>query len=101
MADTSAPLTPFDMPEYAVAEAEHATRLNREAAEWSAASAAANHDADDYMLAVVLFASALFFAGMSTKLSYPRQRAALVGLGGLILVGTVIWILTLPISFSA
>ena len=34
--------------------------------------------ASNYVLGVVLFASALFFAGMSTKLTTPRLRIAMV-----------------------
>ena len=38
----------------------------------------ANERADNYMLAVVLFASALFFAGISTKLKTVRARSAIL-----------------------
>jgi hypothetical protein len=94
----NAPLTPFDMPEYTVAEAEQARRLNRQAGEWSTAASDANHRADDYMLAVVLFASSLFFAGISTKVRSIGQRQALLTLGGVIFVVTAVWIASLPIS---
>jgi hypothetical protein len=60
----------------------------------------ANQRADDYMLAVVLFASSLFFAGISTKLRTGRQREAILALGYLIFVGTVVWIATLPLAIS-
>jgi hypothetical protein len=50
------------------------------------------------MLAVVLFASSLFFAGISTKVNSVRQREVLLGIGGLIFVGTAVGIATLPIS---
>jgi hypothetical protein len=48
------------------------------------------------MLAVVLFASALFFAGISTKLTTVRARTVVLGLGCLVFVGTAIWLATLP-----
>ena len=52
------------------------------------------------MLAVVLFAAALFFAGISTKLEAPRLRRFLLGFGVLVFVATVVWIATFPVSFS-
>jgi hypothetical protein len=52
------------------------------------------------VLAVVLSAAALFFAGMSTKLGTPRLRRVLLGFGLVIFVGTVAWIATFPVSIS-
>ena len=52
------------------------------------------------MLAVVLFAVALFFAGMSTKLRTPGPRKVLVAVGCLVFAGTAAWIATFPVSVS-
>ena len=52
------------------------------------------------MLGVVLFAVALFFAGMSTKLSGPGPRKALLVVGCLVFIGTAAWIATFPVSVS-
>lgn len=95
-----APLTPFVVPEYRVAEAERSAQLNRRAGERSRAAGAANHRADDYMLAVVLFAAALFFAAISGKVHSRRQREFLLGLGTVMLLGAGVWVLTLPMSFG-
>ena len=54
----------------------------------------------NYVLAVVLFAVALFFAGMSAKLRGPGTRKALLATGCLVFVGTLAWIATFPISLS-
>ena len=51
------------------------------------------------MLAVVLFAVSLFFAGISTKLRGVRNREVLIALGGLLFLGTAVWIATLPVRF--
>ena len=51
------------------------------------------------MLAVVLFAVSLFFAGISTKLRSVGQREVLLALGVLLFLGTFIWIATLPVRF--
>jgi hypothetical protein len=52
------------------------------------------------MLAVVLFASALFFAGISTKLEDRAVRMTMIGLSGLVLVGALAWIATFPIRLT-
>ena len=56
--------------------------------------------ADNYMLAVVLFASSLFFAGIPTKLHSQGARAAILSLGYVIFIGTAIWIATFPVSVA-
>jgi hypothetical protein len=56
--------------------------------------------ADNYSLAVVLFASALFFAGISTRLSSHTPRMAVLGLGYALFLGSAIWIATFPVSLS-
>jgi hypothetical protein len=42
------------------------------------------------MLAVVLYASALFFAGISTKLDSRAVRIVVLGLGYTVFLGTAI-----------
>jgi hypothetical protein len=96
----NAQLTPFAMPQYRLAAEADAERLDAEA-EASAAEVRLDiQRASNYVLAVVLFAVALFFAGMSTKLGAPRLRAAVVALGWLVFAGTVIWIATFPVSLA-
>jgi hypothetical protein len=80
----SAPASPFDLPQYRVAQADEAKRLNAVANVQSAAASTANERSDKYMLAVVLFATSLFFAGMSTKLHSIGQQEVLLGLAGVI-----------------
>jgi hypothetical protein len=95
-----APLTPFAMPEYQLEARAEADRLEAEAETWSATARTNIQRATNYVLAVVLFAGALFFAGMSTKLGSPRLRWVLLGFGIVILLGTVVWIATFPVSIS-
>lgn len=96
--NANAPLTPFAMPQYKVAEAVRSSELNAEAGAHSDAAGVANQRADDYVLAVVLLASSLFFAGISTKLHSLGQREALLALGWLIFLGTAIWLGTSPVQ---
>jgi len=96
----NAPLTPFAMPQYRVSKAQEATRLNTLAGTHADAASEANQRADDDILAVVLFASSLFFAGISTKLHSLRHREVLLGIGWLTFLGTAIWLATLPTTVS-
>jgi hypothetical protein len=95
-----APRTPFDMPQYRLRASAEADRLEAAAALGSEQAKAANERADNYMLAVVLFASALFFAGLSTKLHTPRAAVFILTLGAVVFVATVIWLAFLPIRLS-
>lgn len=98
--NAGAPLTPFAMPEYRLEARAEAERLEA-AAETSAARARANvQRATNYVLAVVLFAATLFFAGMSSKLPARRLRVALLAIGVVVFAGTLVWIVTSPISVS-
>jgi len=95
-----APLTPFVMPEYKLQAREDANRLDAEAEASAAAVRLDIQRSSNYVLAVVLFAAALFFAGMSGKLPTLRVRVALLALGLITFVGTVAWLATFPVSVS-
>ena len=98
--DPAAPATPFAMSEYVVDARVEADRLQTEAEALSAAAQDDVQKADNYMLCVVLFAAALFFAGISTRLSLRRTRLAIVGLGYVVFLGALGWMLTFPTSFA-
>jgi hypothetical protein len=91
-----APKTPFAMPRYRLAANVEADRLEAKAAAGSDVAAAANQRAENYTLAVVLFASSLFFAGISTKLDGRGPRTATFGIGVVVFLGTLVWLVTLP-----
>lgn len=95
-----APLTPFAMPEYQVAARQEGQRLEVEADALSAQARANVQRATNYVLAVVLFATALFFAGMAARFRTHRLRVALLAFGVVILVGTIAWIASFPVSIS-
>jgi len=96
----NAPLTPFAMPEYELAAAEEAKRLDAEA-EISSATVRRNiQRASNYILGVVLFSVSLFFAGMSTKLGDIRLRIITLTFGCIVFLGALTWIATSPVSIS-
>jgi hypothetical protein len=96
----SAPLSPFAMPQYKLAANATSDRLEVKAAAASQRAGSFIQRADDYSLAVVLFASSLFFAGISTRLRSSSTRMVILGLGCALFLGSVIWIATFPISLS-
>jgi hypothetical protein len=96
----SAPLSPFAMPQYKLAATAQADRLEAQAAAFSDRGGDFRQRADNYSLAVVLFASSLFFAGISTRLHSSTTRMVVLGLGCTLFLGTVIWIATFPVSLS-
>jgi hypothetical protein len=95
-----APPTPFAMPQYRLAAETEAAGLDQEAEELSAQVHRNIQRASNYVLGVVLFAVALFFAGMSTKLAAPGLRKAMLVVGYLIFLAALIWIATSPVSVS-
>lgn len=96
----NAPRTPFAMAQYRLAATAEAERLDADA---EASSALVHRDiqrSTDYVLGVVLFASSLFFAGVSTKVRSLRQRQVLLAIGWAIFLATAVWVATSPVSFS-
>jgi hypothetical protein len=95
-----APRTPFVMPEYRLAKSAQADRLVAQAEGFAASARESNQRSDNYVLAVVLFAAALFFAGISTKLGGPRQQLAVLVLGYVMFLGTLAWVITFPVTVA-
>jgi hypothetical protein len=95
-----APLSPFAMPQYVLAASAEAERLEEQAASFSEAVKRNIQRADNYQLAVVLFAISLFFAALSTRLRTFNSRATLLGMGYMLFTCTAIWLVTLPISIA-
>ena len=100
LTNRDAPLSPFAMPQYKLAATAKSDALEVQAAAFSARVGRFIQRADNYSLAVVLFAASLFFAGISTRLhSYTPKMIVLV-LGYTLFLCSVIWISTFPVSLS-
>lgn len=95
-----APLTPFAMPQYRVEARAEADRLNAMAGVSAAKALQDIQRSSNYVLGVVLFASALFFAGMSTKLTSTKLRVVMLSVGCLVFLGTAVWIAVSPVSVA-
>jgi hypothetical protein len=96
----NAPLTPFAMPQYRSAAGDEAARLEAQADGWAAIGRRNIQRSTNYVLGVVLFAAALFFAGMSTKLPARGLRVAMLTMGIVVFVATLAWIVSSPVSVS-
>jgi hypothetical protein len=92
--------TPFALPEYKLAARKESEELEAKAELLSAQARANVQRATNYVLAVVLFATALFFAGMGARFRTRRLRIVLLAFGVVILVGTIAWLATFPVSIS-
>ena len=100
LTNSAAPSTPFAMEEYQVAAKNQAEALDA-AAEVSAAEVRRDiQRSSNYVLTVVLYAVALFFAGMSTRVTAPRLRWVLTLAGCAVFLGTLGWIATFPVSIA-
>jgi Na+-translocating ferredoxin:NAD+ oxidoreductase RnfD subunit len=98
--NANAPPTPFAMPQYQLAARTQAERLQAQAEISAAQVLRFLQRASNYVLAVVLFASALFFAGMSTKLTSPKLRVVMLSIGCAVFLLTALWIATSPVSIT-
>jgi hypothetical protein len=95
-----APSSPFAMAQYTVASNEEAASQNT-AADAAAAQAAEDiHRADNYVLAVVLFAACLFFAGISTRMRTISGQNVVLTVGCILFVATVVWVATFPVTVT-
>jgi hypothetical protein len=92
-----APNTPFEMEEYVVAKAVEADELSALADEKATAAREANQNGDNYVLTMVLFASVLFFAGVSSKMSSRRNQILMLSFGIVVLVSGIVILSTQPI----
>jgi hypothetical protein len=95
-----APRTPFVMPQYHLAARQEAQRANEQAAGFTAIALRDVQRSTNYILCAVLFAAALFFAGMSARLASTTMRRVLLAIGVVVFLGTVVWLVMFPVSFT-
>lgn len=95
LTNPEAPRTPFDMPEYLVPEREEARRWEGIASQESDAAEQASATANRYLLFTIIFASVLFFAGISGKFRSQSIDLTVLVLGALTLfVGVTVMLLS-------
>ncbi len=92
-------LLPYEMDEYQLAARQEAIRLASVAEGHVEDARESNDTSDAYVFTAVLFATVLFFAAVSGKMEDRRNRMIVLTLGILVLLGTSIFLVTLPIDF--
>jgi len=93
-----APKSPFEMPEYSLSQYANAETLMEQSTAKGQEARNANQTSDDYVLSTVLFASVLFFAGISAKFKSRRVRVFMLAVGILVLVFAAGRVATLPFT---
>jgi type II secretory pathway pseudopilin PulG len=91
-----APTSPFVMESYVVPAAEISEDLALTAEQHTVAAQEATEWASDYVLTTVLFATVLFFASISSKLSGDANKWVMLSLSAIGLIVGVVVLLTLP-----
>jgi hypothetical protein len=97
MNNPGAPLSPFDMPEYQLVDLEESEQLLAQAEEERAKSSAASQTADRYTLLTVLFASVLFFGGISGKFNTRIIDLCLLALAFLMFLVVIAILISYPV----
>jgi len=91
-----APRGPTYMPQYRQPGIGRAKALDRQADQAFAAGSEAGSRSDKYIRATVFLASVLFLVGISTQFPLRAGRYALVGLGAVLLVVSIVQLAQLP-----
>ena len=93
----NAPATPLQMEQYTVAAREEALRLEASATAKFEEGKEVNRISDRYVLALVLFALVLFFAGIATKFNALSVRLAALTFSLGVFAAAIIYLLSLPL----
>ncbi len=94
--DLEAPRTPFEIEEYTNSNLDESMALQEAADEKFEEGKEASGNSDDYILAMVFFASVLFFSGISTKFRSQWIRSVSIVIAVAALSAGVAWLVSLP-----
>ena len=91
LTNPSTPMTPFDMPQYVLPTTGEAARWESSAIDETEAAGKADAISDRYLVFTIIFASVLFFGGISGKFGWQLIDVIVLVLGALVLfIGLVI-----------
>ena len=90
------PGTPFDQPEYAPDSRDEAEERLSDSEAAADEASVANQTGDNFVLTAVIMASVLFFAGVGTKLKGRLVRLLMLLFAGLLFLGGLAFMLSLP-----
>jgi hypothetical protein len=97
LTNPDAPHSPFAMPEYRVPEQAEARQFQQIAAAKFEEASADNELGDRYVLLTVIFATVLFFGGVSGKFRWRVIDGAVLVFGALVLLGGLFVLLQSPV----
>ena len=100
LTDEDAPGSPLETELYNKPDETAAAKYEERAQRAEDAAAEAGEAAENYVLAVVLLAAALFLLGIQTRIGIFELRLAMSGIAATLVIGTTLWILTLPTSVA-
>jgi hypothetical protein len=89
---------PLYMPQYRLSADAQAKAFDAKADDLYREGTNAKTNDDKYILSTVFFAAVLFFAGISLRLDWRPLRVAVLCLGGAMLLGGLVFVLSLPIA---
>ena len=92
-----APYSPFDMVEYQSEAQSKADLLLNDVDQYLELASNANERSARYFLLTVIFASVLFFGGISSKFRSIKIQISLLAISSLMFLITVIYVMTFPI----
>ena len=95
-----APASPLDTLKYERPDVDAAARFEQRSTAAEIAASEAGQAADNFVLGVVLLAAALFLLGIQSRIGIFELRLTMTGIAGVLVVGTTIWVLTLPTSIT-
>jgi len=93
-----APPSPFAMPEYTSAAQDESDRLLSLAEQKLQEANQANQTSDNYVLLTVMFASVLFFGGISTKFDQLWIRTTMIVFALIVFASGFVLLITYPIQ---
>ncbi|MCX6423417.1 MAG: hypothetical protein NTV96_02330 [Actinobacteria bacterium] len=91
-----APSTPFDMAEYKRPLLDDSNKLRAEADTYDSDGVVAGNLSDQYIRLTVLLAGVLFLVGIGSTFTMVSLRYGLIGLGLLILILAIVYMVNLP-----
>ena len=100
LTNPDAPASPLDTPKYERPDVDAAAKFEQRSAAADIAASKAGQAADNFVLAVVLLAAALFLLGIQTRIGIFELRLTMTGIAGVLVVGTLVWVCTLPTSIA-
>jgi hypothetical protein len=95
--DPNAPPSPFAMPEYTLGQSEESEKLSIVADDFFEQASRANQTSDNYILLTVIFASVLFFGGVSGKFKSRIIDLAMLTLAFVLFTVGVVVMLRYPV----